>query len=165
MTDTTMPGAPARPTFLTVLCILSFIGGAWALISGTMNLVTPPMDGAIEEMRMKMDDANAEMEEASPALSGLMDGAMDMAAKAAANARQIGISNIVIALLSLFGVWQMWNLKKSGFYLYVLATIAGLAVPLIFIGTNWMAIASVGMGGLVGVVFIVLYGMNLKHMS
>lgn len=158
------PGANARPTFLTVLCILSFIGGAWALIGGFMNLASPPMDEAMQEVQTKMDEATSELGDASPALSGMLDGAMEVAQKAAANAKKIGIANIVLALLSLFGVWKMWNLQKSGFTMYIIATLAGLAVPLVFIGTNWLAIASVGLGGLIGVVFIILYGLNLKHM-
>ena len=118
------------------------------------------------EMTSKMDEAKSQLgDDAASGFAGdMMDAAADMAAKAAANARNISISNIVLALLSLFGVWQMWNLRKSGFWMYTLATIGGLCVPLIFLGTNLLAIMSVGVAGLIGVVFIILYGVNLKHM-
>lgn len=158
-------GASTRPTLLTVLCILSFIGGAWGLISGTMNLV---QDNTAElaAAQAQMDEARAEMgDEASGMVGGLMDGAMEMAEKAAANARSIGIATIVLSLISLFGVWKMWNLQKQGFWLYLLATIAGLIVPLIFLGFNMLALLSVGMGGLIALIFVILYATQLKHMA
>ncbi|MBL7983633.1 MAG: hypothetical protein JNM91_01480, partial [Flavobacteriales bacterium] len=114
----------------------------------------------------QMDEARAEMgDEASGMVGGLMDGAMEMAEKAAANARSIGIATIVLSLISLFGVWKMWNLQKQGFWLYLLATIGGLIVPLIFLGFNMLALLSVGMGGLVALIFVILYATQLKHMA
>jgi len=93
-----------------------------------------------------------------------MDSAMEITERAAANAKPIGIAGIIVALVSLLGVWQMWNLKKSGFWLYLLASIAGLVVPLVFLGGSMMAIASVGFAGFISLVFIILYAVNLKHM-
>ena len=69
----------------------------------------------------------------------MMDSAMEMTERAAENAKPMGIAGVVLALISLFGVWQMWNLKKSGFWLYVLAAIGGLAVPIVYIGGSMMA--------------------------
>ena len=160
-------GANKRPTFLTVLCILSFIGGAWGIIGGVMNMSAGAGTEALSEMSTQMEEAKAQMgdDAASGVAGSMMDAAADVAMKAAANAKQIGISNIVLAIISLLGVWMMWNLKKNGFYLYTLATIGGLLVPLIFLGVNLVSILSVGVGGLIGVVFIILYGMNLKHMA
>ncbi len=160
--------APKRPTFLTVLCILSFIGGAWGIIGGIMNMATGPATAAaMSEMTTKMDEAKSQMgDDAASGIAGnIMDAATDVASKAAASAKQIGMCNIGLAVLSLLGVFMMWNLKKSGFYLYTLATIGGLAVPLIFLGVNLISILSVGFGGLIGVVFIILYGLNLKSMN
>lgn len=167
MSDTMTTGAPKRPTFLTVLCILSFIGGAWGVIGGITNMAAGPASEAVAEMNAGLEEAQADLgDDAASQMAGdMIDAAGELATKAAENARSIGISNIVLSLLSLFGVWMMWNLKKTGFYLYTLATIGGLAVPLIFLGVNLLSILSVGVGGLIGVVFIILYGMNLKHMS
>ena len=75
-----------------------------------------------------------------------------------------GIAGIVLSLLSVSGVWLMWNLKKSGFWLYLLATIGGLVVPLIFLGGGWLALASVGFVGFFSLIFIILYAVNLKYM-
>ncbi len=167
MNEATTTGAPKRPTFLTVLCILSFIGGAWGVIGGIINMAAGNDSAAVAEMSAEMDQAQAELgDDAASQIAGdMMNAAGDFAVKAAENAKSIGIANIVLSLLSLAGVWMMWNLKKTGFYVYTVATICGLAVPLIFLGVNLMSMLSVGIGGLFGVLFIILYGVNLKHMS
>lgn len=154
----------ARPTLLTVICILSFIMGAWGIISAIQNLTTD-QTAVVQEAREKMEEARAQLCDQADGLAGrMMDSGMEIAEKAAANAKPIGISGIILSLLSLFGVWQMWNLKKSGFWLYLLAAIGGLVVPLIFLGGSMMAVASVGVVGFFSLIFIILYAVNLKYM-
>lgn len=164
MNDSTTPVPRTRPTLLTVLCILSFIAGAWAVISGLMSLTASP---DTEALRQQMDQAMEGVEELgddSP-MAGFAQGMAEQAMKAAEAARPMGIANMIIALISIFGVWQMWNLKKTGFWIYVLASVAGLAVPMIFLGGGLLAVMSVGVGGFISLIFIILYALNLKHMS
>ena len=58
----------------------------------------------------------------------------------------------------------MWNLKKSGFWMYRLASVASLLVPVFFLGGGMMTLLSVGIGGFITIVFVILYAVNLKHM-
>ncbi len=46
----------------------------------------------------------------------------------------------------------------------MLAAVAGLAVPMVFLGGGMLALLSVGVGGFISLVFILLYALNLKHM-
>ena len=164
MNTATMGAPPARPTLLTVICILSFIAGLWGIYGGVTNLTTD-QTAVLAQAQQKMEEAKAQLGDKADGMAGrMMDSAMDIAQKGAENAKPIGISGIILSLISLFGVWQMWNLKKSGFWLYLLAAIGGLVVPLIFLGGGWMAIASVGFVGLISLVFIILYAVNLKYM-
>lgn len=165
MNTGTMSAPPARPTLLTVICILSFIAGAWGVIGGIMSLTSHNDEQALIEAQQKMEEAKAQLgDQANGVVGNMMDSGMEVAQKATENAKPIGISNILLSLISLFGVWQMWNLRKSGFWLYVVAAIGALAVPLVFLGGGMMAIMSVGFGGLISIVFIILYGVNLKYM-
>ncbi|MBP8822943.1 MAG: hypothetical protein KBH07_04825 [Flavobacteriales bacterium] len=166
MTDVnpSMSATPARPTLLTVICILSFIMGAWGIFSGFQNLVVD-QTVALDKARVEMEQARADLGEQASGLPGkMLDSAMDLAEKTAANATPIGISTIVLSLISLFGVWQMWNLRKNGFWLYVLSSVAGLATTVYFLGGSMVAILSVGFAGFFSLVFIILYAVNLKHM-
>jgi len=114
-----------RPVFLTVLCILTFIGSGLSLLFALIGLVAA---GAIESFAQYMPVG---------ADSGLFK------------------SIILIVLLagSLYGAIQMWKLQKLGFYIYAAANVILLIIsfgifPLIFTA-----------------LFIVLYGLNLKHMA
>lgn len=160
-----MTGAPARPTLLTVICILSFIAGAFGLWGGIRDAFTDAPQKAVEEARTKMDEAMAQMgDEGNEMVSKMMESAISMAEKSAENAKPLGISGIVLAVLSLLGVWQMWNLKKSGFWLYLVASVAGLIVPMVFLGGGLMTLIGVGFMGFITIVFVILYAVNLKHM-
>jgi hypothetical protein len=114
----------ARPTFLTVLCILSYIGCGLSIIGALMTITT-----------------------------------------------LTGIINLVAALICLWGVIQMWQLKKMGFYLYLVGEIAPLIVSILTIGIiamfsfggGIMALAVV-LGSFFSVLFIILYALNLKHL-
>ncbi len=161
----TTTAAPARPTLLTVICILSFVAGAFGLWSGIKNAFTDAPQTELQEARAQMEEAMAQVgDSGNDMVSKMMESAMTMAEKAAENAKQIGYANIILSLLSLIGVWQMWNLKKSGFWMYLLASVASLLVPVFFLGGGMMTLLSVGIGGFITIVFVILYAVNLKHM-
>ena len=155
---------PARPTLLTVICILSFLAGAFGLWSGISNAFTDAPQTELQEARTQMEEAMAQVGDGNEMVTKMMESGMVMAEKAAENAKPIGYANIILSLLSLLGVWQMWNLKKSGFWMYVAASVAGLIVPMVFLGGGMLTLMSVGFGGLISIVFIILYAVNLKHM-
>jgi hypothetical protein len=94
----------------------------------------------------------------------MMEQGMESAIRAAEQAVPMGIANLILTIAGLLGVWMMWNLRKQGFYIYTLASIAGLAVPFIFLGGGLITLLAVGFGGFIALVFIILYALNLKHM-
>ncbi len=165
----TNTGAPKRPTFLTVLCILSFIGCAFGIFGGfygyfTNKALVGSGDAFSEQMQSGMEEAMAsgEMSEAERELANSLGeafgGAMDFNAMANASLIQ-GI----MALICLVGVFMMWQLKKTGFYIYTLAQIVTVATPFLLVGG--LAGGLMGtLGAIFPVIFIILYALNLKHM-
>ena len=87
-----------------------------------------------------------------------------MAETAAAKAVPLGYISLLSSALSLLGVWMMWNLRRNGYWLYILAGVMGLVLPFIFLGFSTLALISLGFGAFITILFIVLYGLNLKHM-
>jgi len=123
--------AEERPTFLTVLCVLTFIGSGLGVLGGiSMSLGMGAMMAAIPGM----EDVSA---------GGTTYFAL----------------GTVLAAASLFGAIQMWKLKKMGFFIYAGASVLGIIAPLIF-GLPFSA-----MGAIFPILFIVLYYLNVKHMS
>ena len=77
--------------------------------------------------------------------------------------RKLAIFKFISCLLTLTGAILMWNLKKFGFYLYILGIIVLVIAP-ITMGKLVGAIGATIMG-FIGVVFIVMYAVNLKQMK
>jgi len=155
-----------RPTFITVLCILSLIGsGGFGIIQPiyqyfTFDQTYPEKVAQIEEGLEKMEDAGMD--------SGFF---YDMAVngqlaleKTAENLDMMTLTNILFAMLSLLGVFLMFKLKKNGFYLYSAVNLFWMLVPIYFIGFE-VGMMTLGIAGFVTVLFIILYAVNLKHME
>jgi hypothetical protein len=83
-----------------------------------------------------------------------------------------GILNLVAALICLWGVIQMWKLKKMGFYIYLVGEIAPLIISIATIGfaglfnfAGGLMALTVAFGFIFSLLFIILYAVNLKHLS
>jgi hypothetical protein len=126
-----------RPTFLTVLCILSFIAAGISII---MLILGALAAGAASAML-------AQAEAAGATVSG-GTGSVWLA---------VGIAGI-LTIVSLVGVLQMWKLKKTGFYIYTGASVAGIIAGIVLTGFSPVSV-------IVSVAFIVMYGLNLKAMN
>jgi len=163
--QTPPPFAPGtRPTLLTVVCVIAFLLGAWGVFSGIRTLTQDPTE-IVAKAQADLEQARADLGENAEGMAGqFLDSAMEITEKSVANAVPIGVAGIVPSLLGLLGVWYMWNLRKSGFWLYLLSAIGGLIVPLVYLGGSILAMLTVGFGGFISLVFIILFAVNLKHM-
>jgi len=142
------PGLPSsapvkRPNLLTVLCILTFIGSGLGLFS---NLMMGMMYDAFQLMIAENADLFAEMP------------GMEIFEQAG---RSFFIWSALTYALSLLGAWIMWNLRKPGFHLYTIAQIIQVMLPNIYFGIPGIPWAGIILSG----TFVVLYGLNLKHMT
>ena len=146
--QTTTGAAPARPTFLTVLCILSFIAAGLGIFGYVAAIA---LVGAATAAVGAMGDAMSA--EASAAMATAMS-----AGPSAGMIWAYVIVGLVTTLVGLFGVIKMWKLQKIGFFIYVGCAVASMVMSMIYSGFSVMAV-------LFPVLFIVLYGMNLKHMK
>lgn len=145
-----------RPMFLTVLCILTFIGAGFGVLGGIIGLA--------------MMSTTEKIFNASNDILSNTDMGMDLEQMY----RWTKISqllNIVGSLLCLAGALFMWKLKRIGFYIYI----PGQVLPLIgsFMTMNSMLgggpFAGLGMGMtffamIFPIAFVIMYGLNLKHM-
>lgn len=139
-----------RPAFVTVLCILTWVGSGLGLIGGIMNL-----------------SASSTVSELG-ALSG--DSTIGAAADSLATMNYV---NLICVILCIVGSLMMWQMKKTGFYIYVVGELAPLVMSFVLIGK----LASIGgpfadaaaagafIGALFPIAFVVMYAVNLKHMK
>ena len=161
---TTINGAAKRPTLLTVICILSFIMGAIGLWSSYMTAFTDKPQRDLEKLHVQNQEMIDQMGDASPMITQTMESGIAMQENVVAHAKPMGYGGLVISLVSVVGVWLMWNLKKNGFWLYLLSAIGGLVIDFMYMTGGLMANIGIGFGILITAVFVILYGVNLKHM-
>jgi hypothetical protein len=169
-----------RPTLLTVLCILTFIGSGWTIISGAFSYSTASRSAVIFSSARNQTVGDSTIQ-SDPAIrmkndSGMRNGRKNrgpfgvkmMASLSKVmtedNIRKNAIGNIISALLTLLGAFLMWRLKRSGFYLYIFGVIVGLVVPFYLYGNNLLAVGISSATTFFGLVFIALYALNIKNL-
>ncbi|NMD01361.1 MAG: hypothetical protein GYA62_16795 [Bacteroidales bacterium] len=158
-----------RPTFITVLGILGFIGVGWQIISGIITMGAGAVTSAVTSAgssyaeSMSNIEGTENVEGMDQAMAGLNE-AVDAANKLAQNATILGIINIVAALVCLLGIIWMWKLQKKGFFVYVIGEIAAPVATLVLVGFGLGGFMAT-LGFIFPIIFIILWGLNLKHMS
>jgi hypothetical protein len=149
-TTTASAEAGKRPVFLTVLCILSFIAAGLAIFGyiGAIALVGMASAAVSAATDSVGADGNAAMNAALDAYKGPSAGMI----------WAYIVVGFITTLVGLFGVIKMWKLQKIGFFIYVGCTVVSMIMGIIFSGFSVMAV-------IFPVLFIVLYGLNLKHLK
>jgi hypothetical protein len=142
--------AAKRPVFLTVLCILSFVAAGFAAI-GYIAVIT--LMGAVTAGASALEGMSGGAGEAGAAISN----AISTGPSAGLTWAYIVVGFLTM-LVSLFGVIKMWKLQKVGYFLYVGASVVSMIMGIIYSGFGVMAV-------IFPILFIVLYGLNLKHLK
>ena len=144
---------PARPEFLKILCILSFICSGLMILLYAIGTVTLAIN---EEMIAgvwdKVVESNPQFENVNPTDFFHEFG-------------MVCLYCLIANIFSLVGVIMMWRLEKIGFFIYAVAELATNFISLnmetgqekSFVGTIFVVV--------IDLVFIVLYALNLKHMN
>src|SRR5665213_1884576 len=113
----------SRPSFLTWLCILTFIGSGWTILSSVYtfvsankyaNILSEQRDirtdsTNVDSSRVNHNGQNAFAKKMKTSFSKILD---------KDNLRKDSIGKLIAALLTLSGALFMWNLKRFGFYIY-----------------------------------------------
>lgn len=157
-----------RPTFLTVLCILTFAVSAYYLFDGTRTIfVSKSFDST--QWHAVMEGVDEALQDADPNTAKFLESFMGSLSKTIEktieNANMLGFITIIVALLSAYGAFLMYKLNRKGFTVYVGAKIIGIVLPLAILGFNMVTGFAFGFSAFIGMIFVILYGVNRKHMS
>lgn len=160
---------PARPQFLSVLCILTWVCCGLIFISTLWGIIFQP---SAEEQAAQIE----QMEKISPEAAEQMQAAFE---SQTGSYKAINTSlTLVAVLLCSLSAWMMWNLKKKGFHFYLIGEIIPY-LGFLFGGAEAMGTmgAMTGMsqatvlGMVIGVmalfdgIFIAMYASNLKYLK
>ncbi|MEE4256056.1 MAG: hypothetical protein V2I47_03380 [Bacteroidales bacterium] len=128
-----------RPTMLTILCILTFIGSGVSTLSFFMVSVM------YELFMQQLAVLYANMPEANFLLEA---------------PRGFFMVSFILSAASVAGAIFMWNLRKIGFHIYTSAQLVYLVVPLLYFGGETNPLLNI----IVTALFVYLYARNLQYM-
>ena len=152
-----------RSQLLTILCIFSFISCGWGIIESSIALADPdrvadtsftgrtanrrPDGSPNADPNTFFDERGTNSDNPVPENPRVV--------------RQLSLSQLVYSIITLLGVGLMFRLRRVGFYVYVLGTLLGIALPLYFVG---LAGLGTSFGGFFSILFAVMYGFCLREM-
>jgi hypothetical protein len=146
-------GAAKRPAFLTVLCILSFIAAGISIVGLAIGAAAK---GVVESAGGTTDLGDLGNLQGMEGM-GEAQVALDQASAAFSWPSMIGA--ILLTIIGLVGVIKMWKLQKQGYYIYTGAAVVGLILPVV-LGAGFSVFSLI-----ITAAFVVMYGLNLKHMN
>ncbi len=124
------------PSFLKVLCILTFIGSGLGILTGFLILLAFPVMERIASL--------AQLQEASI---------------------MIGVMTIMINAGTLFGALWMWKKNVKGFYLYVIAQLLNMGSPFILNLIYHIQMTNNFFAYSIPVAFIGMYATNYNYLK
>jgi hypothetical protein len=154
MTKDSHNNTTKRPTFLKVLCILSFVMcGLMITMEGSMAIFSLIAD------KRSFDQVDQKNQ-------------FDQIMYFAANSGVKSFRNLIVQIVALAGVLLMWKLKKVGFYIYVIAE-SFLYFEFLYsvFSLKMDAKSAIGAGVEMiwplpfDLVFIIMYATQLKYMT
>ena len=154
-----------RPTFLTILCFLTFMSSVTGLWSQSERLWNPEITA--ENTRQTFESLRERLEEqASDVDMKAMDTMFEAVIQQTTtdSIRTGAIIMLIFESLCLYAAYQMWNLQKKGFFLYLAGIAVAFLAPLLLIG-GWLGVITSFAGILVSTFMAIMYALNLKHMS
>lgn len=160
ITNTTAQPA-VRPLFLTILCVLTFIGS----LVGIVNNVRGYFNADAEVERIASGKSKSQLKSLFAPGSNPADELVRIGNLNPPNYQKFSIGGIFSYILCLVGSVLIFKLKRTGFYSFTLGTFFNLLTHFLLFGDN---VAAMGVSILIaigGLVFIILFGMNLKYME
>lgn len=156
-----------RPTFLTVLLVMSSISIGLSILSTLSGLVSGPMDAAaIEQFTAEQYEAvgelkNLGMEDVSEMIGAMMELTVYQSQN---NYYLFQLVNLLTLFVGGYGIFLMFKMKRMGFHLYVAYSLLPIIWFYAFIPAalipNFLVFGSLFLAAL----FIILYAIHVKRM-
>ncbi|MDR6803702.1 Na+-transporting methylmalonyl-CoA/oxaloacetate decarboxylase gamma subunit [Dyadobacter sp. BE32] len=153
-----------RPTFLTILCFLTFMSAVSGLWTQSERLWNPGITADRTRETFEAVRENLERQD-NTAEAKTMDKMFEAVIEqtTAENIKTGAIIMLIFESLSLYAAYLMWNLQRRGYYLYLGGMAVAFAAPLLMIG-GWMGVITAMAGIFFSIFMAILYAFNLKHM-
>jgi len=152
---------PNRPLFLTILCVLGFIGSISSIVQNGIGFFRSDA----EVVQIQSGTEKTQLKNIFSSDKAAVNAPMAISNLTPENFEKFSIGGIVSALLCLVGVVLMWMQKLSGFYSFVLGTFFNLITHFLLFGDNIGAMGLSFIWALIGLALVILFSRFLKYMD
>lgn len=151
----------SRPMFLTILCLITFIGSVVGIIANIRGYVNAESEvEKIASGKAKTQLKNLFSPGSNPSEELVRIGNLNTE-----NYKKFSIGCIASYILCLVGTILIFKLKRTGFYSFTLGTFFCLLTHFLLFGDNFASMGISIIAAMAGLVFVILFGMNLKYME
>lgn len=158
-----------RPTFLTVLCILTIVNVGLALIGEISFTASGPWDQAdfkAHEIEYAKQKAELSKQKEMPEfVTEIMESAYQLEIDMHNNFYLVVVVSFAMYLIGLFGAIFMLQGKKLGFHLYIIYSLVSVASIYTYSQPQNVHVSIIVMGLLFSGIFIFMYSRNLKWLK
>ena len=155
----------SRPTFLTVLCFLTFMSAVSGLWSQSERLWNPGV--MADKTRETFETVRENVEANANGADTKVMQEMFSSVIENTTTKTITISAIIMLVfesISLFAAYLMYNLEKKGFYLYLAGIAVAFFAPIVLIG-GWLGFITAASSVFLSIFMAIFYAINLKHLQ
>ena len=151
-----------RPRFLSLLSLLSFIGGLFSIRTAIKKLFfSDDIDSAENAINFSIN-SNGEI---PSFIQETINGIIDYWLAEQEYTMIIQSSTLLLSIFSLLGVYLMYKLKKKGFLIYMISNLLMVIIPYIYYFNNTIGQLYVSIQFFITAMFIFLYASQLKYMN
>lgn len=156
-----------RPTFLLVLCVLTFVNTGFTVLGGLMGMLQgKPSPADIKDGKVQMAQSIDQLEKLN------MDYWVDVlkrldAMTDAMYANFVAYNSVavLVALIGAFAAFLMFQAKKVGFHAYIVYSFLYIIQGYLFISPSIMPAFVIIFNFIIAGIFVLLYSRNLSWMN
>lgn len=143
-----------RPSLLTIICVFSFIGLAYSVMSTLMSLASS------ESILNSFYDLESVYPE-----NNILKGLSEYAYRIETYGSILLLFELIFNAFCLVGVLLMWNMRKVGYYFYLFGEISPIIVYFILIGfVSTIPDVIIIIHTIIALLFSILYATQLRFL-
>ena len=154
---------PKTPTFLVVICVLTFIGSGWGILADLFNIATYNTANINIQIN-EMTNMSSDLPQNDIFMKEFFNSSIETMKLTALHGKDIAVINLILNIMNIVGAIMMLRLRRHGFFIYTASQIMSLFVMPYFAGFSGLILAGMVGNAILAAIFIVMYAMNLKHM-
>ena len=148
------------PRFLRMACVLSMVNGVAHTFITLMNALSGPI--STTDLKEQNQETVSFFKGSSYEFIG--NAQIEFNRLLNEHNTKVSLTFAILYLMSVMGVYQMYNLRKKGFPMYLVAQALIILTPLYLVVVNDYTVTTAIIGTILTFMFSVVYALNLKRM-